>query len=1252
MVRLDWPWHRRRTEAHTPPAFELASEEHELQVALALSQSANDATVTRRRSEDEALAAAKRASLHNVSNCTRAEALSYQYWDTNCLNYDDLVCNNFYDIWGEFPEAAESGQKIPTLAALKRLGSSANDNREVLIVHHDEDAGLQALDEAAVEAVGNASARGPSAGLQALAKVVAQHMGGHGKTDTELMMQWQRVSRQLRRQHRSVAIPISALTSGLARHRALLFKVLADFCQIPCRLLRGQFYTGGGDDKAVVMVMCNRQEWLVDLVREPGMLLPLRPDTIPQAAPYLNRMSGHASGLEWEEIESSEGPALLNLQSSANGQASMSPAQQLPMPLPVTSTVPSTTNMHLRPQLDQYEDMARFLGYSSTTVPQATPQLENGSQSSASLWPSARSSQARSASTSTSGSMQPVNSHTGLYPNDHAVDLPASNPFRSSSSAAPASTPDPWESLQRRLSGSSSTTSSSSASGHSHHQHTTQRSHGQRSHGQRSCQQLPASAQPQQHHQHPQQPQQQQQVNQVPVSRVVPSPFMANAEHSFVPVTFAPSPFMTDAQLSFVPPAAQEPSPQQWEAFGSPTFPQTDAAADAVANDGQVQQPSAAQYAGESTAAAAAAPPTNYFSYLDLLGSAAAPQAQQQGTQQQLHSSQEHQNNRQQSQQQHQQSRQQYQHERQQHQQDRQQHHQQERQQHQQARQQQQQQQQRQKQSKQARDASGNNTGLGQLPRGTHSDPVPEPASDNSTDDVRGGRTHSSSHAMGPSRQRHDTSPRPLSPLRNAPPPQLAAQQYLSSEQMSDGSSGSRRRAQRAHDHAQQSHVGLAKPLASVSLIPEHGAGSSESLHHVELTGAVEPDEWEIEADELELGPRIGIGSFGEVYRGTWRHTDVAVKKFLEQDLSPQLMQEFKAEVSIMKRLKHPNVVLFMGACTQPPNLSIVTQFVPRGSLFRLLHRAGQQGALQLNDQRRIRIALDVARGMNYLHSCRPPIVHRDLKSPNLLVDKDLTIKVCDFGLSRVRRSTWLSSKSQAGTPEWTAPEVLRSQAYNEKSDVYSFGVILWELCTGQEPWHDKNAMQVVGAVGWGNAQLPLSDSMQPILRDLIASCWRQPQDRPSFGDIIAILKPMVQNTPIPPPPPMANAELVNLQRIQPMQSPMVSAATVSSRSSQQQRSNGQAGSSQSFPGRESSASLQGQGSMGQDHAGAAGDRFAAVVHKVLLQKNSIRNAVEQHVGSSSEAARMSGLDSVPSSMQSSGSRRDRSDIAPHSSGV
>ena len=79
---------------------------------------------------------------------------------------------------------------------------------------------------------------------------------------------------------------------------------------------------------------------------------------------------------------------------------------------------------------------------------------------------------------------------------------------------------------------------------------------------------------------------------------------------------------------------------------------------------------------------------------------------------------------------------------------------------------------------------------------------------------------------------------------------------------------------------------------------------------------------------------------------------------------------------------------------------------------------------------------------------------------PRILAHDHIVSQVCDFGLSRVRQSTWMSAKSQAGTPEWTAPEVLRSQQYNEKSDVYSFGVILWELIMNQEPWQDKTAMQ------------------------------------------------------------------------------------------------------------------------------------------------------------------------------------------------
>lgn len=262
----------------------------------------------------------------------------------------------------------------------------------------------------------------------------------------------------------------------------------------------------------------------------------------------------------------------------------------------------------------------------------------------------------------------------------------------------------------------------------------------------------------------------------------------------------------------------------------------------------------------------------------------------------------------------------------------------------------------------------------------------------------------------------------------------------------------------------------------------------------------------EIPWDEIALGERIGLGSYGEVYRGDWHGTEVAVKKFLDQDISGESLDEFKSEVRIMKRLRHPNVVLFMGAVTRVPNLSIVTEFLPRGSLYRLIHRPNNQ----LDERRRLRMALDAARGMNYLHNCTPVIVHRDLKSPNLLVDKNWVLKVCDFGLSRMKHSTFLSSRSTAGTAEWMAPEVLRNEPSDEKCDVFSFGVILWELSTLQQPWGGMNPMQVVGAVGFQHRRLDIPDDMDPVVADIIRRCWHtNPKMRPTFAEIMATLKPL-----------------------------------------------------------------------------------------------------------------------------------------------
>ncbi|KAJ0914823.1 putative protein kinase TKL-CTR1-DRK-2 family [Helianthus annuus] len=274
----------------------------------------------------------------------------------------------------------------------------------------------------------------------------------------------------------------------------------------------------------------------------------------------------------------------------------------------------------------------------------------------------------------------------------------------------------------------------------------------------------------------------------------------------------------------------------------------------------------------------------------------------------------------------------------------------------------------------------------------------------------------------------------------------------------------------------------------------------TKRLNMINLTAG----EWEILWEDLQIGERIGIGSYGEVYRSEWNGTEVAVKKFMNQDISGDALTQFKGEIEIMLRLRHPNVVLFMGAVTRPPNLSILTEFLPRGSLYKLLHRTN----VQLDEKRRMRMALDVAKGMNYLHTSNPVIVHRDLKTPNLLVDKNWVVKVCDFGMSRMKHHTFLSSKSTAGTPEWMAPEVLRNEPATEKCDVYSFGVILWELATLRVPWTELNSMQVVGAVGFQYRHLDIPETVDPVVARIITDCWHpEPQCRPSFKEIIARLR-------------------------------------------------------------------------------------------------------------------------------------------------
>ncbi|KAG8372871.1 hypothetical protein BUALT_Bualt12G0112200 [Buddleja alternifolia] len=282
------------------------------------------------------------------------------------------------------------------------------------------------------------------------------------------------------------------------------------------------------------------------------------------------------------------------------------------------------------------------------------------------------------------------------------------------------------------------------------------------------------------------------------------------------------------------------------------------------------------------------------------------------------------------------------------------------------------------------------------------------------------------------------------------------------------------------------------------------GSTSSSTANKVDMD--TDCLDYEILWEDLSIREQIGQGSCGTVYHALWYGSDVAVKVFSRQEYSDDVIATFRQEVSLMKRLRHPNILLFMGAVTSPQRLCIVTEFLPRGSLFRLL----QRNTSKLECRRLIHMALDIARGMNYLHHCNPPIIHRDLKSSNLLVDKNWTVKVGDFGLSRLKDETYLTTKMGKGTPQWMAPEVLRNEPSDEKADVYSYGVILWELVTRKIPWDNLNSMQVIGAVGFVDQRLAIPKDVDPQWASMIESCWHsEPECRPSFQELVEKLKNM-----------------------------------------------------------------------------------------------------------------------------------------------
>uniref|UniRef100_A0A8C2A4P3 non-specific serine/threonine protein kinase n=1 Tax=Cyprinus carpio TaxID=7962 RepID=A0A8C2A4P3_CYPCA len=294
-------------------------------------------------------------------------------------------------------------------------------------------------------------------------------------------------------------------------------------------------------------------------------------------------------------------------------------------------------------------------------------------------------------------------------------------------------------------------------------------------------------------------------------------------------------------------------------------------------------------------------------------------------------------------------------------------------------------------------------------------------------------------------------------------------------------------------------------------------SSSSEDRNKMKTLGRRDSsDDWEIPEGQITLGQRIGSGSFGTVYKGKW-HGDVAVKMLNVTAPTPQQLQAFKNEVGVLRKTRHVNILLFMGYTTKP-QLAIVTQWCEGSSLYHHLHIIETKfEMIKLID-----IARQTAQGMDYLHA--KSIIHRDLKSNNIFLHEDLTVKIGDFGLATVK-SRWSGShqfEQLSGSILWMAPEVIRLQdknPYSFQSDVYAFGIVLYELMSGALPYSNiNNRDQIIFMVGRGYLSPDLSkvrSNCPKAMKRLMADCLKKKrEERPLFPQILASIELLARSLP------------------------------------------------------------------------------------------------------------------------------------------
>jgi serine/threonine protein kinase len=278
----------------------------------------------------------------------------------------------------------------------------------------------------------------------------------------------------------------------------------------------------------------------------------------------------------------------------------------------------------------------------------------------------------------------------------------------------------------------------------------------------------------------------------------------------------------------------------------------------------------------------------------------------------------------------------------------------------------------------------------------------------------------------------------------------------------------------------------------------------------------------QVDRSELTWENLAGQGITAEVFKGMWRGKQVAIKRLnYTTRRTAQLKQEiaFLRETGVIAKISHENLVKFYGlAFDQQPYL-LITEFCNGGTCYDLLH---ESDAMDLVINQQLKMCCDVACAMEYLHKFRPQIIHRDLKSLNLLLFKPVTstsdvphVKVSDFGLAKMKDkdTEWGKMTVEAGTFHWMAPEVATGN-YDEKADIYSFAMVLFEFICQEIPFEDLEPIDVLKSTSSGRR--PDMEAVPPTtpkaLVDLMEQCWEhEASKRPSFEYICGVLDRIVR---------------------------------------------------------------------------------------------------------------------------------------------